>query len=468
MAKVKLMTEGKPLPLMLRFAVPMIIGNALQMLYNVADSAVVGRMIGIDAFAAVGVAGNFNWMVFSIVLGLSIGFGTVLAQLFGAGDKKGFRKCHTMAWMLTLILGVVISVLAIVITRPMMILLDTPPEILEDTVIYLQITFSGFIFVFITNTASALFRAIGNSQLPVNIMIASGVLNIGLNILLVRVTDWGVAAVAVATVISQVVGTVIFFIFILKTKELRVEKSDWRPDTAICKEHLRLGLPIAFRNLVISVGGLYIQSFINGYGTNFIAGISVTKRLYSLLEVIGGALQGAVATFVAQNYGAKNFARIKKGVRQAMYAMLVSAGAMLILMLLFGRQIASLFISGDPAQVEEVLSIAIEQLMFMVAFLAALFLLLLFQTAIQSMGNSLLPTVGGIIEMLCRIFTVLLLIGILGKWAIYLSEVSGWFVCAVFYIFCYRYVFRRRCRENGVSSKDGVTPVGEPGAEAIR
>lgn len=459
MAKVQLMTEGRPLPLLLRFAVPMIIGNALQMLYNVADSAVVGRMIGIDAFAAVGVAGNFNWMVFSVVLGLSIGFGTVLAQFFGAGDKEGFRKCHTMAWVLTLVLGAVISIAAIVVTRPMMVLLDTPPEILEDTVIYLQITFAGFLFVFATNTASALFRAIGNSQLPVNIMIASGVLNIGLNILLVQVTDWGVAAVAVATVVSQIVGTVIFFIFILRTKELRVKRADWRPDRQICKEHLRLGLPIAFRNLVIAIGGLYIQSFINRYGTSFIAGISVTKRLYSLLEVIGGALQGAVATFVAQNYGAKNFARIKQGVREAMFAMLVSAGAMLVLMLLLGRQIAGLFITGDPAQVEEVLGIAMEQLMFMVAFLAALFLLLLFQTAIQSMGNSLLPTVGGIIEMLCRIFTVLLFIGIMGKWAIYLSEVSGWFVCAIFYSICYRYVFRRKCQENGVSHKDGATPI---------
>jgi len=459
MAKVQLMTEGKPLPLILRFAVPMIIGNTLQMLYNVADSAVVGRMIGIDAFAAVGVAGNFNWMVFSVVFGLSIGFGTVLAQFFGAGDKKGFRKCHTMAWGLTLILGLAISVLAIALTRPMMVLLDTPAEILEDTVIYLQITFAGFVFVFATNTASAIFRAIGNSQLPVNIMIVSGVLNIGLNILLVRVTDWGVAAVAVATVISQAVGVAIFLIFILRTKELRVKKSDWRPDTAICKEHLRLGIPIAFRELVISIGGLYIQSFINRYGTNFIAGISVTKRLYSLLAVIGSALQGAVATFVAQNYGAKNFARIKKGVREAMFAMLVSAGVMLVLMLLLGRQIAGLFITGDPAQVEEVLNIAVEQLMFMVAFLSALFLLLLYQTAIQSMGNSLLPTIGGILEMLCRILTVLLLVGIIDKWAIYLSEVIGWFFCAVFFIICYRYVFRRRCRENGVSSKDGCTPI---------
>lgn len=459
MAKIKLMTEGKPLPLMLRFAGPMIIGNALQMLYNVADSAVVGRMIGIDAFAAVGVAGNFNWMVFSVVLGLSMGFGTVLAQFFGARDKKGFRKCHTMAWGLTLVLGLVISAVAMVLTRPILVLLDTPAEILEDAIGYLQITFAGFIFVFITNTASALFRAIGNSQLPVNIMIVSGVLNIGLNILLVRVTDWGVASVAVATVISQAVGTVIFFVFILKTKELRVKKSDWQLDRGVCKEHLRLGLPIAFRNLVIAVGGMYIQSFINRYGTNFIAGISVTKRLYSLLEVIGGALQGAVATFVAQNYGAKNFARIKQGVREAMFAMLVSAGAMLVLMLFLGRQIASLFITGDPAQVEEVLNIAVEQLTFMVAGLSALFLLLLFQTSIQSMGNSLLPTAGGIIEMLCRIFTVLLLIGIMGKWAIYLSEVTGWFVCAVFYLFCYRYVFRRRCRENGVSPKDGSTPI---------
>lgn len=460
MAKVQLMTEGKPLPLMLRFAVPMIVGNALQMLYNVADSAVVGRMIGIDAFAAVGVAGNFNWMVFSVVLGLSIGFGTVLAQFFGAQDMKNFRKCHTMAWGLTLVLGAVISVGAMLLARPMMVLLDTPAEILEDTVIYLQVTFAGFIFVFMTNTASALFRAIGNSQLPVKIMIASGVLNIGLNILLVQVTDWGVAAVAVATVISQAVGVVIFFIFILRTKELRVKKSDWRPDAGICKEHLRLGLPIAFRNLVIAIGGLYIQSFINRYGTNFIAGISVTKRLYSLLEVIGGALQGAVATFVAQNYGAKNFARIKQGVREAMFTMLAAAGLMLVIMLLLGRQIAGLFITGESAQVEEVLGIAMEQLMFMVAFLAALFLLLLFQTAIQSTGNSLLPTVGGIIEMLCRIFTVLLLIGIMDKWAIYLSEVSGWLVCAVFYAICYRYVFRRKCRENGVSHKDGLTPVG--------
>lgn len=461
MAKISLMTEGKPLPLMLKFAVPMIIGNALQMMYNIADSAVVGRMIGVDAFAAVGVAGNFNWLVFSVLLGLSQGFGTVLAQYFGAGDTTRFRKCHTMSWVLTAILGVIISIVAFVVTRPVMILMNTPPEILEDTVVYLQITFAGFIFVFANNTASALFRAIGNSQLPVNIMFVSGVVNIGLNVLLVKVTDWGVGAVAFATLVSQVLGTAIFIYFIIKTKVLRVKKTDWQMEPQTCKELLRIGFPIGFRNLVIAIGGIVIQFFINSYGTIFIAGISVTKRLYALLEIIGAALQGAAATFVAQNYGAKRFDRIKKGVRDAMLAMLVSSAAMMLLMFIFGRNISSLLIAGDTGQVNEVLDVAVEQLSFMLGFLPALFLLLLYQTAIQSMGNSLLPTVGGFIEMLIRIGTVLALAGVMGKWGIYLSEVLAWPICAVIYIVGYRYVFKIRCQTFGVCHTDGKTPLEE-------
>lgn len=459
MARTTLMTEGKPLPLMLKFALPMIVGNALQMIYNVADSMVVGRMVGIDAFAAVGVAGNLNWMVFSILLGLATGFGTLLAQYYGSGDKVRFRRSITMSLLLTIIIGAAITVLSVVLTKPLLRLMDTPADIIDDAALYLQITFAFFIIVFFTNTASAILRAIGNSRLPMNIMIIAGVVNIVLNIVLVKITDWGVGAVAVATVVSEIAASAIFLYYILKIKELKVSKEDWKIDKEIIRELLRLGFPIGFRNLVIAIGGVYIQSYINAYGTNFIAGISVTKRLYSLLELVGGAMQGAAATFVAQNYGAKKFGRIKQGVREAMVTMLISSAAIMGIMFLFGRSIASLFVSGDVTQVEEVLNVASEQLYFMVGFLPFLYILLLYQTGIQSLGNSVLPTIGGVMEMVIRIATVLIFAALIGKWGVYLSEVLAWVFCAAFYVICYKKVFRKKCHENGFSSKDGVSPL---------
>ncbi len=455
MAKVVSMTEGKPLPLMIKFALPMIVGSALQMLYNIADSAVVGRMIGVDAFAAVGVAGNFNWMVFSVVLGLTQGFGTLIAQYFGAGDGKNLKRAHAMAWGLTLVLGLAVSLIAFFLTRPMMTLLQTPPEIIEDSIIYLQITFACFIFVFANNTAACTFRAIGNSQLPLYIMFGSGVINVGLNILLVQFTDLGVAAVAIATVISQALATAVFAYFIMKTEALRPKKSSWKYDGKIIKELMRLGGPLGLRNLVVSFGGIFMQYFVNGYGTNFIAGIAATKRLYALLEIIAFGLCGAAATFVAQNYGARRFDRIKSGVRQAAAALLISVAIVITAMLFFGRNVAGLLIAGDALQVEEVLNVAMGQIYCMLAFLLGLYMLELFQVSLQGMGNSLMPTLGGVLEMFIRIGSIMLLPMLMDVWGVYIAEVLAWPICALFYFISFLFIYKNRCQTFGINSKSG-------------
>ncbi len=455
MAKVISMTEGKPLPLMIKFAIPMIVGSALQMLYNVADSAVVGRMIGVDAFAAVGVAGNFNWMVFSVVLGLTQGFGTLLAQYFGAEDTKNLKRAHAMSWRLTIILGLAISVLAFFLTRPMMVALQTPAEIIEDSVIYLQITFAGFLFVFANNTASCAFRATGNSQLPLYVMLGSGVLNIALNILLVQYTDLGVAAVAIATLISQVLATFVFIFFLAKTEVLKLKRSSWEFSGRIAKELMRLGGPLGLRNLVVSLGGVFMQYFINGYGTNFIAGISATKRLYALLEIIAMGLCGAAATFVAQNYGARRFDRIMSGVKQVAGVLALSAVFVIVMMFFFGRNITSLLIAGDAAQVEDVLNTAMGQIYCMLAFLPGLYMLELFQVSLQGMGNSLLPTLGGLLEMLVRMGSIIILPMFMGVWGVYIAEVLGWPICALLYFISFIFIYRKRCTKFGADYKNG-------------
>lgn len=443
MTKITAMTEGKPLPLMVKFAIPMIIGNALQMLYNIADSAVVGRMIGVDAFAAVGVAGNFLWMIFSITMGISQGFGTLMAQYFGAQDMKSVRKSFTSMCWLTLGLGTIISVVAVIVSRPMVMLLQTPEEIVQDTTIYMQIYFAGFLFVFANNTFSAVLRAIGNSKAPVNIMLVSGVINIVLNIVLIKVTDWGVAAVAISTVIAQVIGAAMLWWYIRRIDILKTTREEWKLDSKMMGALMKLGGPIGFRFFVISIGGIVIQFYINGYGTNFIAGLSATKRVYALLDILGMSLTGALATFVAQNYGAKNLERIKLGMKQLGIALIVSVAAVITFMAIFGRGMVGLMIAGEPAQIEEVLNIAMEQILFMLIFLPSLYALYLFQTSIQSMGNSTLPLIGAIIEMIIRIGSVMILPLFIGKWGVYLAEVIGWPVCAIFYLFSYIFVFRR-------------------------
>ena len=454
MSLSKSMTSGPALRQIVGFAIPIMLGGLFQLIYSIVDSAVVGRLIGVEAFAAVGAAGNLNWMVFSIVLGLTQGFGTVIAQHFGAGQHQTVRRSFAMSLLLSLGLGLILSVVTVLLSDPVLRLLQTPDEIFADASAYIRVIFGGLFITFLYNNLGASLRAVGNSRTPFYALVLSSILNVVLDILLVSVTPWGVAAAAIATVFSQAVSCVHCLYFVGRIEVLRVKKDDFVPDRKMLLAHVRMGGPMGFRNFVTACGGTITQFYVNGYGTEFIAAIAATKRMYSVLELVSTGMDGAIATYVAQNHGARKMDRIRSGLRKSAVVLLLGAGAIMAVMFPFGRNIMGLLISGDPAQLDRVLTIACEQLNLMLAFLPFLYLLYLFRSSLQGMDNALFPMLSGFIELGTRLAIVFTMTGVIGRWGIYLCEAVPWLTAMIFLSITFTIVYRKRCRES--AGGDGV------------
>jgi putative MATE family efflux protein len=443
------MTEGQPSGLLIRFAIPLMIGTMVQQLYTIADSMVVGRLIGVNAFAAVSAGGVLYWLVLVILLGFSNGFGILIAQRFGAGDYSGLRRSCASSLRLALFIGAGLTLVFLILVKPLLILMNTPPEILNDTVLYLRILFGGIIGTFVYNVVFSAFRAMGDSRTPLYVFIVSSVLNIVLDIALVLYTPLGVAAVAAATIGVQFLSAAFGLWFLVKNTEMKFTREDFIFDPTVTRELLRLGAPLGAHSCAAAIGGIIIQYVINGYGTVFIAGVAAAKKLYSLLFIIGGGIEGAAASFVAQNYGAGHFDRIKKGVMSARRIMF--AGLIIIIpsMFFFGRNILGLFISGDDAQVNAVLNAAVSQLRVCLVLLPFLYMLFLYRASVQSMGNSFMPMVSGLLEAGLRIAAVFVLPVFFGKWGVFIAEPVGWPVIALQLFFVYLSVFRKKSRAGG-------------------
>ena len=341
----KSMTSGAPLGQIVGFAVPIALGSLFQLVYSIVDSAVVGRLIGVEAFAAVGAAGNMNWMFVSVILGVTQGFGTVTAQHFGSGDGEKVRESFSASLLLSLSVGAVLSVAAIIVVDPVLRMLQTPEAIFADASSYLRVMSGGLVVTFLYNNLGASLRAVGNSRTPFYALVFSSVLNVLLDILLVSLTPWGVAAAALATVLAQGAACFCCFVVVQKIDDFRLIRGKILPDRKMLLSHIRVGGTMGFRNLVTDVVGIITQYYINGYGVDFIAAIAASKKMYGLLELVSCGMEGAVATYVAQNYGARRMDRIRSGLRQSAVVMLVGAGVIMAGMLLCGRTLMGLLIS---------------------------------------------------------------------------------------------------------------------------
>jgi len=439
MSNVKDMTEGKPLNLMIKFSIPLLISNVLQLLFVVADSAIIGRMLGVNAFASIGATAATHWLIFSAVLGLNQGFSTLLAQRFGAKDTEGLNKAFVSAIYLAAAFSVVIAVTGIIICRPLMELLRTPDLLIGGSVTYLTWLWAGMPLMFGYNLLAMTLFALGDSKTPLRAMIVATVVNIAFDLILI--IPLGIAGVAIATLIAQ--GTAMAFCIRALKKTGIFHGCGTKFDKESAWPLLRLALPLGFRNSVIEVGGLIVQRYVNAYGTEFVAGVAVAKRMYSLLMIAGGALEVSISTFVAQNFGAKNFDRVKQGLKDGLKLALGSVAVIMAFTLPLGRQILGLLIAGDPEQVNAVLDIGVRQLRLMTIGLPFCYLLFLYRSALQGLGNTFIPMLSGFVELALRIVSVLVLTHLIGDWGVLLSDPLAWPFAMTLLMISYYIVFRK-------------------------
>lgn len=426
MANTRDMTTGKPAGLLLSFALPLMAGSICQQLYTMVDTMVVGQVLGVEALASLGAADWLNWLVLGIIMGFTQGFSILISQRFGAEDQDGLRKVTAMSTLLSAVIAVVVTVSSLLLAEPVLRLLNTPDNVLPGSLSYLRIIFSGSVIVTTYNMMASILRAMGDSRTPLYAMLVASVVNIGLDLLFVMGFHWGIPGAAAATVIAQGCSCLFCLAVLRRMSVLRMTKTDWHPDGCLCRRLFQLGLPMAFQNTVIAVGGLVIQFVINGFGFLFVAGFTATNKLYGLLELAATSFGFSMATYAGQNLGAKKYRRICEGMRSALKMAVATSVIISAAMIAFGKPVLLLFISGEPGEVAQVLDIAYTYLFIMCCLLSVLYLLHLYRSALQGMGDTVIPMVSGIAELTMRIGCALLLPIWLGQYGIYFAEIAAW------------------------------------------
>ena len=424
--RVRNMTEGSPIRLILAVALPLMLGNVFQQLYTVVDAQIVGSVVGVSALAAVGAADWFNWLFLGVVQGLSQGFTIPMAQAFGAKDHVKLRRCVGNAVVLAVITSVVITLLALLLISPVLTVMSTPDEIRPMSTTYLLILFAGLPIVMGYNLTAGILRSLGDGRSPLYAMVVAAFINIALDYLFVAGFGWGVGGAAFATILAQAFSCLFCLQRLSKIPFIRPERADLRPEGSTCARLMRLGTPIALQNAVIGVGGMVVQSIVNPLGVTFIAGYTATNKLYGVLEVAAISYGYAVSTYTGQNLGAQKTDRIRKGVHAAAITGVITAGVIAGFMFLFGRGIIGSFISGTPEEVAAATQVGWEFLWLMSVMLPILYLLHIYRSALQGMGNTVMPMASGIAEFFMRTGSAFLLPGLIGYWGVFWAEVLAW------------------------------------------
>jgi len=427
----------------MRFAAPLMLGGICQLLYTTVDSAVVGRLIGVDAFAAVGAASFLSWLAYEIIQGLVQGYGVLFAQLFGRKDDAALRKAAAMAAVLSAGICCVLTAVGLACTGPVLRLMGTPAEIFPDALIYARWAFGSAAIMLANRLCIALLLAHGNSRAPVTANIGSSVVNIALDLLLIGLFHWGVAGAAAATAAAQLGSFGYCFMQLRRISHLRLRRGDFAFDSALTRELLRLGGPMALRSGVCAVGGLFVQAAINRHGTLFVAGMAAAEKFFGLLSLSGSAFEGAFATYSAQNYGAGQMGRLKDGLRCSIRLCMAGAACTALVVLIFGRNLIGLLVAGEPEAVMQVVQGGYRCLVILALTMPLMFLLCLYRSGLQGMGNSLVPTISGFVELGLRIVCVTLLSGPFGRYAIYFSSPLGWLGAMLLLGASYRRTFQK-------------------------
>ena len=453
--RIHSMTQGHPTRLLLMFALPLMVGNVFQQLYTVVDTAVVGQFVGVGALASLGAADAPNWGVLGIIQGLTQGFSILMAQHFGAKDYRELSRAVSGSITLCVVFGVLLAVGGQLWALPILQLLNTPSDVLGGAVLYLRIVYGGIPAIMAYNFLAAILRALGDAKTPLYAIVVAALMNVVLDLLFVVGFHWGIAGAAIATVISQVASAVYCYFNVRRIHFIQVRKADLRPGRQLAFQLLKLGFPIALQNAIIAVGSMVVQFVINGFGMLFLAGFTATNKLYGLLEIAASSYGFAVTSYVGQNLGARLVDRIKKGMRSALAIAVVTSVIIGAAMLVFGRLILSLFISGDPGEVEASLQIAFHYLSIMAVCLPILYLLYIYRSGLMGLGDTVVPMLSGFAEMVVRMGVVLLLPIWMGQEGVYYAEVGAWTAAAVILAAAYYVRIGNIARRKGFARQEG-------------
>lgn len=426
MAATKDMTVGSPGKLIFGFAFPLMIGNLFQQLYTFADTVVVGQALGVEALAALGVTEWMTFLLFGLVQGLVQGFTVIAAQRFGAGAYTELRKSIINAAYLSIVGVIIFTIIGQIMIYPILELLHTPEEIIGLSHQYVRVLYAGIPLTMAYNFFAAILRALGNSKAPLQAMTIASLCNVLLDILFVFGLGFGIEGAALGTLLAQLLAAIFCFLCLKRIDILKFKKEEYKADILILKEQLRLGIPMGLQSVITAVGGLVVQSVINGFGVVFIAGYTAANKLYGLLEIAASSYGYAMSSYAGQNIGAGMYVRIKKGLRAAVGIGVVTALLMSAIMLLAGKPILACFIAGDAAIVQAALKIGYRFLVILSIFFPLLYILYITRACIQGTGNTVLPMISSVAQLVMRVGCALILPFFIGENGVFFGEIFAW------------------------------------------
>ena len=421
---VRDMTHGSPTKLILSFWFPMLLGNLFQQVYNLADSIIVGRFVGVKAFAGVSATGSLNFMILGFLLGMCSGCAIPVAQAFGEGDPHRMRKYFANALYLCGGLAAVMSVATALAARPILRWIGTPEDIMDQAYGYIVYIFGGMVAVMLYNLSSSVLRAVGNTRTPLCFLVLSCAVNVGLDLALVVGLGMGVTGAAVATVAAQLLsGLLCLRVIFSKYDVLRIRGEEWKPDAACLGRLSGIGLPMGLQFSITAIGSLIMQTAVNGLGTVAVAAIGAGGKVYTMFVCPFDAMGATVATWCGQNLGARRLDRVRQGVRISMLSMTVYAVVALFAVRLVGRTMIGLFISASETAV---IDRAVQYLNMVVLFFIPLLTIFVLRNGLQGLGYSRIAMFAGLFELAGRAFVAFALVGPYGFDGAILANPAAW------------------------------------------
>lgn len=423
------MTHDRPIRLILLFSLPLMLGSVFQQLYTIVDTIIIGRGVGMQALASIGAADWINWLVLWGLQGFTQGFAILTAQEFGAGAYDRLRRVLAMIVKLSCWFGIAVTIISLLLVRPLLTLLHTDPAVFGGAQTYLYVQFGGSLIIIAYNMAAAVLRCLGDSRTPLFAIIAASFANIALDLLFVMGFGWGIFGASFATVLAQLIAFLLCLRSLRRLPFVQMTKADWKTDPAILLHLCRLGIPTGLQMSMITLGGMVLQSVLNGFGVVFVAGYTAANKLYGILESASVAFGYAMTAYMGQNRGARNAARIDAGIRAVLVLSAEFTAAIVTAMLLAGKPLLGLFLSTEEAGAADALAVAYRYLMVLMTFLFALFVLQAYRSSLQGLGEMTVPTLSGFAEMLMRMGAALVLPTFIGQSGVFFAEGAAW-VCA--------------------------------------
>ena len=433
---LKDMTKGTPWKLLLQFAVPLFIGNIFQQLYNMVDSIIVGNFVGPNALGAIGTTNSLNFLFFSLVAGLSVGIGIIVAQFFGSNNEEKVKDTIGNAIWIVLISSVIMACIGFFIAKPVLVLLRTDKVILGDATAYLKVTSIGICCTGLYNGVSSILRALGDSKTPLIFLIFASLVNVVLDLWFVLGLGWGVVGAGVATAFSQFLSAVTCIFYAYKSNTyFRLKKKNLKLNSYIVEKSLRLGIPVALQNSLIAFSLIVLQAIVNGYGATFTRAFSVISRIETLVQQPFMSLGAAVSTYTGQNLGAGKTDRVVKGFNSSNVMNVIFSAVVLVLFWTFTSPIVSIF--GKDA---EVLRIASDGLRITSCFYVFLGLIYTTRNVLNGAGDAMFSLFTGIVECIGRVGFAypLTLIPFLGSYGVFVATGITWMLNGLFSLIRYK------------------------------